>query len=255
MFENISKIQNFWTQFRKSFYISGLYTRIYYNKPPVLMQGIIFPVILFFAFVIGRVVQPIHMISGLITMVLFLTSTSIGPVIFPWETMRKTLERLITCPISIKTILLGCVWSSFSYGFMFSFVPLFLGMIIFSLSFSLGFIIVLIGMFIGALAFSSFSLILSTPPTENPGYVNILTTVIKFPLIFISPLFEPITITPVTLLSPLSYFIDMINVGLGDSSAFGIYGLLIDFLVMIGFGLGFLFLSFFIHKKTLKKRL
>jgi len=59
----------------------------------------------------------------------------------------------------------------------------------------------------------------------------------------------------VTLLSPLSYFIDMINVGLGDSSAFGIYGLLIDFLVMIGFGLGFLFLSFFIHKKTLKKRL
>jgi len=242
-------------QLKRSFYISMTYVRIYYNKPPVLIQGILFPIMLFFAFIIGRVIQPVHIVSGLITMVLFLTSTSIGPVIFPWETGRKTLERLITCPISIKTILMGCVWSSFVYGFAFSFIPLFLGMIFFSIPFPPSFVIIIIGMFIGALAFSSFSLILSTPPTDTPGNTMLLTVLIKFPLIFISPLFTPITITPATLLSPLTYFIDIINVGFGEVSAFGNFGLLIDFAVVIAFGFGFLFLSFFIHKITIKRRL
>lgn len=252
--KDISRLSNFWIQLKRSFYISMNYFRIYYNKPPVLIQGVLFPVMLFFAFTVGRIIKPIYMVSGLMTMVLFLTSTSIGPVIFPWETMRKTLERLMTCPISIKTILLGSVWSSFIYGFMFSFVPLLLGFFFLSVPLTLGIFLVLIGMFTGALSFSSFSLILSTPPTDTPGNTMILTVLIKFPLIFISPLFVPISSSPLTFVSPLSYFIDIINVGLGEASAFGAFGLLIDFTVLIAFGLGFLFLSFFIHQKTLQKR-
>ncbi|MFX1480193.1 MAG: hypothetical protein ACFFCI_18910 [Promethearchaeota archaeon] len=57
-----------------------------------------------------------------------------------------------------------------------------------------------------------------------------------------------------TFISPLSYFLDILNVGFGTQSAFGVMGLLVDFGFLIFFGFGFLFLAFILHKKTLQKR-
>ena len=127
-----SNFSNFKTQLKRSFTITKKDLKIYYNKPPVVIQGIFFPIILFFAFTVGRNILPVYLISGIIAMVLFLTSTSLGPIIFPWETMRGTFERLITCPVSIKTILIGSIWGSFIYGLIFSSIPLILGMIFLS---------------------------------------------------------------------------------------------------------------------------
>ncbi len=249
-----SKIKKIITQIRRSFAIAKKDFRIYYNKGPVVIQGILFPVILFFAFTIGRNIEPIYMISGLMAMVLFLTSTSIGPVVFPWETRQQTLERLITCPISIKTVLLGSVWGSSIFGMLFSLVPLVLGIIFLSIQVSIDLLIVIIGIIVAAFSFSSFSLILSVPPTDMPANTMILTILIKFPLIFISPLFMPISSTPLAVISPLTYFIDIINTGLGGNSSFGTCGLLFDFTILLPLGFIFLFLSFFLHGKTLQKR-
>ena len=254
VFNGKSKIENFFDQLRRSFAIAKKDLKIYYNKGPVVIQGIAFPIMLFLAFVVGRNITPIYIISGLTCMVLFLTSTSIGPVVFPWETRQKTLERLITCPISIKTILLGNVWSSFLFGCIFSVVPLILGMLVYGLWKSINILIVFLAIIIASFAFSSFSLILSVPPTDTPANTMILTILIKFPLIFVSPLFTPITLDPIVLISPLSYFLDLINAGLGKTSGFGEYGLLIDFGVLLIFGFFFLFLSFFLHGKMLQKR-
>jgi len=248
------KLSNFIIQLKRSFTIAKKDLKIYYNKPPVLIQGIIFPVILFIAFTIGRAIQEVYLISGLMTMVLFLTSTSIGPIVLPWETGRKTLERLITCPISIKTILMGSIWGSFIYSAFFSLIPLILGAIFLSLLPSMNFIVIIGGMIVGALSFASFSLILSVPPSDTPSSTMVLTVLVKFPLIFITPLFMPISNLPIGVISPLTYLVDIINVGLGDASAFGIYGLLLDFGVLGIFGFGFLLLSFALHKKTLEKR-
>jgi hypothetical protein len=63
-----------------------------------------------------------------------------------------------------------------------------------------------------------------------------------------------ITLNPMVFVSPLSYFLDILNVGLGTGSAFGTFGLLIDFGYLILFGLGFLFLAFYLHGKVLQKR-
>ncbi|MFX1524365.1 MAG: ABC transporter permease [Promethearchaeota archaeon] len=248
------KFSNFVTQLKRSLTITKKDLKIYYNKPPVLIQGIFFPIILFFAFTVGRTISPPFLISGIIAMVIFLTSTSMGPIIFPWETMRGTFERLITCPISIKTILLGSIWSSFIYGVIFSSIPLILGIIFLSSSLVLNYALIIAGMIIAALVFSSFSLIISAPPTRNPGNTMILQIFIKFPLLFISPLFMPIASLPTSVISPITYCLDIINVGLGVNSAFGAFGLLIDFGVLLGFGFGFLFLAFALHQKTLEKR-
>ena len=241
-------------QIKRSFAITKKDLKIYYNKGPVVIQGFLFPLILFFAFTVGRNIIPIYIISGLMAMVIFMTSTSIGPVVFPWETRSKTLERLIACPISIKTILLGNIWSSFIFGCIFSIVPLLLGILFFGLGASINILIILLGIIVASLAFSSFSLILSVPPTDTPANTMILTILIKFPILLLTPLFMPIHAAPYGIVSPLTYFTDIINVGLGESSAFGPHGLLLDFCILILFGLGFTFLAFVLHGKTLQKR-
>jgi len=45
-----------------------------------------------------------------------------------------------------------------------------------------------------------------------------------------------------------------VNLGLGGISAFGSFGVLFDIGFLIAFGLGFLFLAFFLHGKTLERR-
>ncbi|MFX0033999.1 MAG: ABC transporter permease [Candidatus Hodarchaeota archaeon] len=254
IFEEHSKFKILITQFKRSVAVSKKDLRIYYNKGPVVIQGILFPIMLFLAFTVGREIMPIYIISGLMAMVLFLTSTSIGPVVFPWETRQKTLERLITCPVSIRTILLGNIWSSFTFGCIFTTVPLILGITFFELWKNINLLILIPGILLASFSFSSFSLILSVPPTDTPASTMILTILIKFPLVFISPLFMPIIINPVVLISPLTYFLDTLNVGLGKQSAFGSFGLLIDFGYLLIFGFGFLILSFILHEKTLQKR-
>ncbi|MFW9906368.1 MAG: ABC transporter permease [Candidatus Thorarchaeota archaeon] len=239
-------------QLKRSFAIMKKDLRIYYNKGPVVIQGILFPVMLFFAFTIGRDIKPIFIVSGLMTMVLFLTSTSIGPVVFPWETRQMTLERLITCPISVKTILLGNLWSSFAFGCVFSTIPLILGVFLFQLQTNL--LLIFLGIIISALAFSSFSLILSVPPTDMPANTMILTILIKFPLIFITPLFMPVSSAPLGIISPLTYFLDIINIGLGSDSSFGPTGLFLDFGILIAFILFSLFIAFSLHDKTISRR-
>jgi ABC-2 type transport system permease protein len=168
--------------------------------------------------------------------------------------MRGTFERLTTCPISIKTILIGSIWSSFIYGVIFSSIPLVLGVIFLSNSLVINYLLIITAMIISALVFSCFSLIISSPPTRNPGNTMILQIFVKFPLLFISPLFMPIASLPTAIVSPLTYCVDIINVGLGENSAFGAFGLIIDFSVLIGCGFGFLFLAFALHQKTLEKR-
>ncbi|MFX0074059.1 MAG: ABC transporter permease [Candidatus Hermodarchaeota archaeon] len=249
-----TKLKTFVVQLRRSFVITKKDLKIYYNKPPVIIQGVLFPIILFIALTIGRNVELIYVISGLMAMITFLTSTSIGPIVFPWETMRRTFERLITCPISIKTILLGSVWSTFIYGIIFSSLPLIFGMIFLSPELSVNLIVVIIGMIVAGLAFACFSLILSVPSTDTPGNTMVLTILIKFPLVFMSPLFMPITLSPIAYISPLTYFVDIVNTGLGNSSVFGPLGLLVDIGVLIAFGFGFLFLAFILHGKTLERR-
>ncbi|MEJ2249656.1 MAG: ABC transporter permease [Candidatus Lokiarchaeota archaeon] len=248
------KLEKFSVQLKRSIAISQKNIKIYYNKGPVVIQGLLLPTMLFFAFTIGRRVNPVYLTSGLLAMVLFLTAASIGPVVFPWETRQKTLERLITCPISIKTILMGDIWGSFLFGVIFAFPPLILTTLIFSLWKSMNILIILLGIIIGAFAFSSFSIIISVPPSDNPSSIMILSLIVKFPLVFLSALFIPIQSAPYSIISPLTYFIDIINFGFFGTSAFGSYGILLDFGILILFGIFFILLAFKLHEIILQKR-
>ncbi|MFW9993672.1 MAG: hypothetical protein ACFFD4_16620 [Candidatus Odinarchaeota archaeon] len=73
-----------YTQLRRSFAFTIKDIKVYYNKGPLVIQGILFPLVFFFAFTVGRQIEPAYVISGLMFLVLFLTVTSIGSVILPF---------------------------------------------------------------------------------------------------------------------------------------------------------------------------
>ena len=82
-------------QLKRSLGIMKKDIRIYYLKGPVIIFGVLIPLFLFLAFLTGSRNLPIEfLVSGLISMTILFTATSVSPVIMPWEAQMNTLERL-----------------------------------------------------------------------------------------------------------------------------------------------------------------
>ena len=100
----------------RSFTIARKSIRIFYAKGPVVIFGLLFPIFLFLSFSIGRNMTLDFMMPGFLGMILFFTATSISPVVVPWEAQVRTLERLMSCPVRLETIIMGDVLASFAFG-------------------------------------------------------------------------------------------------------------------------------------------
>jgi ABC-2 type transport system permease protein len=250
------KTNLYWDQFKRSFAIAKKNIRIYYSKGPVIIFGLLAPFFLFLSFYIGRSVPAEALIPGLLGMTAFFTATSVGPAIVPWEARAKTLERLISSPVSIWTIFLGDVLSSFIFGALVSVFPIIVG-----LSISIQIVNPLIlgfGIVLATFCFASFSILLSAyPPTDTPASVMMLSSMIKFPLVFISGIFIPIEELPawgktISSISPLTYFTDLARYSIQGNSYCPI-GL--DLAVLVAFTIIFLVTAIKIHERTMQKRL
>ena len=229
--------------------------RIYYLKGPVIIYGILLPLFLFAAFLIGRDIPLNFLVSGLTVMTIFFTSTAVVPLLAPWETRAKTLERLVSAPVSIAAVIVGDVSASFLFGVLFSLVPLILGL-------SLGISIIhpltlLAAILLASFCFSSLAAILSTPPTDIPANVMMLSTLIKFPLLFVSGVFIPLEKLPnwgrlIASFSPLTYFTDLARHSIEGTSY---YPTILDLVTLLVFTLIFLTIAIKLHEKNMSKRL
>jgi ABC-2 type transport system permease protein len=245
-----------WGTFKQSLAIVDKNIRIYYSKGPVIIFGLLMPFFLFLAFYIERNTPIEALMSGLLGMTAFFTATSVGPAIVPWEARAKTLERLISSPVSLRTIFMGDVLSSFVFGVLVSALAvaasLLFGVEIANLS------LLCFGLILSTFCFASFSILLSAyPPTDNPATVMMLSSMIKFPLIFISGVFIPIEELPVwgraiSSISPLTYFMDLARYSIQGASY---YPIALDILALIAFTVAFLFVAIKIHEHTILKRL
>jgi ABC-2 type transport system permease protein len=246
----------FWDQFTRSFAIVKKNIRIYYSKGPVIIFGLLVPFFLFLSFYIGRSMPVEVLIPGLLAITTFFTATSVGPAIVPWEARAKTLERLISSPVSIWMIFLGDVLSSFLFGALVSVFPIVVGLCIgiqIVNPLILGF-----GVVLATFCFASFSILLSAyPPTDTPASVMMLSSMVKFPLVFISGIFIPIEDLPawgktVSSVSPLTYFTDLARYSMQGNSY---YPIELDLIVLVAFGIFFLVTAIKIHGRTMQKRL
>jgi len=244
---------SFFDQLKRSWAIVKKDLFNYYLKAPVVIFGIVTPFFLFFAFFLGRKLSIEFLIPGLLGMVLFFAGSSIGPIIAPWETRMKTFERLISAPISLWAIILGDVIASFLLGLFITFFVLLVSVIL--LGIGIIDITLILGTIIGAFCFSSLGLLISAPPTDKPSDTMMLSTFIKFPLLFISGVFISISEMGkwaiASYISPLTYYIDLVRNSVQGISHFNSAA---NLAILFGFGVLFFIIAIKWHKKSLSKR-
>ncbi len=229
--------------------------RIYYMKGPVVIFGILFPIFLFMAFMIGRDIPVNFLIAGLLGMTVFFTSTSITPVIAPTETQTRNLERLAACPVSITTILLGDMLASVLFGIGISLVPIMVGMAI-GVTVTHPFILAA-GIVLAAFCFSAMGLIFSSTPTSMTSTVMMISTMVRFPLVFISGIFIPVGELPqwgrvLASVSPLTYITDLCRYSFQGTNYYPVW---MDIAALVIFMVIFMTAAVKLHEMSLPKRL
>ncbi|MCK4637025.1 MAG: ABC transporter permease [Methanomicrobia archaeon] len=244
---------NIFEQLKRSLAITKKDLSVFYLKGPVIISGLLMPSFLFIAFIFGRELSLSFLIPSLFGMTLFVTVSSIGPIIAPWETRMRTFERLVSAPIAVWAIILGDITASLLFGLFITFFILLvsiilLGMGIISLS-------LIVGTLLAAFCFSSLGLLISAPPTDNPSNIMMLSTLIKFPLIFISGIFTPISkmgnLRIISYISPLTYYTDLARFSVDGTNYFAPA---IDLLVLLCFSILFFVVAVKWHKKSIVKR-
>ena len=213
------------------------------------------PLFMFLAFLMGGKQLPLSfLISGLVGMTLFFTATAVSPAIFPWEGQARTLERLASCPVTVEAIVFGDMIASTLFGIGITIITVIIGLV---LGLSLLHGIMLLTAILLAAVFSAVGMLLAVPPTNVPSNIMMLSSLIKFPLVFISGIFIPLEQMPpwglaLAVVSPLTYFTDFIRYAFTDKHYFSI---LIDIAALGVFTMVFTVVTMFLHKRTMPQRM
>ena len=228
--------------------------RIYYSKGPVVLMGVMYPAFMFISFAFGRDMAAVSLMPGLIAMSVFFTCSAIAPITFPWETQARTLERLVSAPVATWTILLGDMLASMLTGIIISIVPIIIALAIGTAIVNP--LILIVAIILGSICFATASLLISSPPTSAPQYSQMISSFIKFPLIFISGIFVPVGELPafarsIAFISPLTYFTDLTRYATGGENYFSIT---VDLLAIIGFTVVSWVVAVKLHNRTLPLR-
>jgi ABC-2 type transport system permease protein len=243
-------------QMQRAWAIAKKDIRIYYLKGPVLIFGVFMPVFLFLAFFMGGRQLPLSfLISGLVGMTLFFTATAVSPAIFPWEGSAKTLERLASCPVTVEAIVFGDMIASTLFGIGITVITVIIGLAL-GLSLLHG-IMLLAAILLAACCFSAIGMLLAVPPTNVPSNIMMLSSLIKFPLVFISGIFVPLEQMPswglaLAVFSPLTYFTDIVRYSFTDAHYFPV---MMDVAALAVFTLVFTIGTMYLHKRTMPKRM
>ncbi|MHA1266978.1 MAG: ABC transporter permease [Candidatus Helarchaeota archaeon] len=227
---------------------------LYFKKGPVIIFGLLFPFFMILAWVIGRSIDPIQLFSAVLGMAVFFMSTSISPVIFPWETREKNLERILSAPITLFDFVFSIVLASTIFTVLLSSIICIILLIFLEMP------IWIFGWFIvNALLFSwassALGVLIAVPPTDMTSNIMTLSTLVKFPLIFISGIFIALNELSypffiLALFSPITYFVDLLKSPFGVGSL----GFGIDLTALAIWAILLFLLAVILHKKTYLKR-
>ena len=229
---------------------------IYYRKAPVFIFGLILPTFLFFAFFVGRQLDMQQYFPGFLAMTLFFTASSVGPLIIPWEKQAGTFERLLSLPLNIPMLIMGDSLAGAAFGMVISTIVFVVGYLLVGLSVPITLLLMLPLFFIiGNICFAAMGVLLSSPAGKVPANIMMLAALVRFPLIFISGVFVPLSEMTgagrfVTMFSPLTYLVDGLNASLGGEVVIGAAW---DILALLLFTVIFMAgASYVLRKKAMK---
>jgi ABC-2 type transport system permease protein len=228
--------------------------RIYYFKGPVVVFGLLFPLIMFLTFFIGRDPDLILFYPGFLAMMLFFTASSVGPLITPWEKREKTYERLVSLPVILESIVIGDILAGAIFGSAISIIVFCASALILSLPLT-NIPLLLLSFVLGSVTFAALGTLLASPTTDNPSNIMMLSSLVRLPLMFISGIFIPLSRLDgwfflLTSLSPLTYLVDLFHAALdGDA----VYPPWADILVLLCVTLVFVLSAKVIQRRNLVK--
>ena len=224
--------------------------RTYYLKPNIIVSGLLFPLFMFLAFAIGKNAPPGNLIPGLIAITLLFSASSIEPVSIPIERRVKTFDRLLSAPISLRSLVLGESLSGFLYSLGIACLPLIIGIVVFQTPI-IDTVSLVIALMLTAFCFAIMGTLFAAYPTENVGEVMSMLNLVRLPHIFISGVFIPLESMPsagqvIAHASPLTYGNDLIQYAYAGTSRFSP---ILDILFLIAFILVFQLVAQKLYKK------
>jgi len=228
--------------------------RIYYFKGPVVVFGLLFPLLMFLTFFIGRNLDIVLFFPGFLGMMLFFTASSVGPLITPWEKREKTYERLLSLPVILESIIIGDLLAGAIFGIMITTIVWIISAAFLQLPLMNTGLLAL-GFLIGSIAFAALGTLLASPTTNNPSNIMMLSSLVRLPLIFVSGIFIPLNQLTgwewvLTSFSPLTYLVDLFHAALNNNAVYPPY---VDILVLAFTILVFIGCTKIIQKRNLVK--
>jgi ABC-2 type transport system permease protein len=223
---------------------------IYYLRPGTIVGGVLFPLFMFLAFTVGKLATPTALIPGLIGITTLFSASSIGPVSVPIERRTETFDRLLSAPISLNAVVLGESLSGLLYSIGIA-SAVFLAALLILRTPIASIVPIAAGVFLSSFCFATMASLFAAYPTESPGDIISMVNLIRFPLIFISGVFIPISVLPasgrmIAYFSPLTYANDLIQGGYTGSMLLNPF---VDVVVLVVFILIFQIVANWLYKR------
>jgi ABC-2 type transport system permease protein len=110
---------------------------------------------------------------------------------------------------------------------------------------------------LAAFCFASLGTVFSIPPTNVPATANMIAATIRFPVVFISGIFIPLSELPawaqgIAYISPLTYFTDIARHSIQGQ---GHLPVAVDLVALLAFTALFLVVAMKLHQRTMPRRI
>ncbi len=200
----------------KSFYIAWKDLRIYYSSPAALMMGLLFPILMFLTFWLGRNLPLSVALPGLAALTVFFGSSSIAVTTLALERAKNTFDTQISMPVPLIFLIIGKTIASCIYGFVITIIPIsILALIAKSPT---NYFMFLTALTASSLCSSGLGMLLAATAKRVHEAMTPLN-IIRIPMMFISGIFLPIESFPrylqiIAYLMPLTYVVDSLKYSL-----------------------------------------
>ncbi len=213
--------------------------RNYYLKPPNISWGIIFPVAwtLMVFLKSGTSLDIRGLLPGVMCLSVLFGTTSMLSVTITFERKSRSFERLLIAPIDLGLLMLAKTTGAIVFGIFNGFVPVIFALFMTDLS-GINWLLVLGGVFLIAVTSTFLGLFIAVSVSEV-FEAQTFSNFFRFPMIFLCGLFIPVQVLPIFLRPisysmPLTYGADILNAVISGK---GHIGLLMSFLILIGFSI------------------
>jgi ABC-2 type transport system permease protein len=214
--------------------------RNYYLKPPNISWGIVFPVAwtLMVFLKSGTSLDIRGLLPGVMCLSVLFGTTSMLAVTITFERKSRSFERLLIAPIDLNLLMLSKTTGAIVFGIFNGFVPVIFALFMTDLS-GINWLLVLGGVFLIAVTSTFLGLFIAVSVREV-FEAQTFSNFFRFPMIFLCGLFIPVQVLPfflrpISYSMPLTYGADILNAVI---SGRGHIGLLMSFLILIGFSIG-----------------